>query len=226
MKLTFSLIACLFYMARAGNILMWMPYGSRSHMVIEMHSLLLHYRFKVVWKPVALELIKRGHTITWIAPQNDNELRTLKGITFVSTDMNVDTVVNSTEVFEGNSLMNFTRALELGKEVRLKDLVVRQSHDHLKVQRISYGTREVQSILKGEQKFDLSVISPMCTDLGLYLAKEVVHTPIALFWVALKHPLTDIAMGNPTDPAYIPFEYFNFGQDMTFLQRVANSLVR
>jgi len=38
--------------------------------------------------------------------------------------------------------------------------------------------------------------------------------------------MMDIIMGNPTDPAYIPFEYINFGQKMTFLQRVVNTLIR
>ncbi len=38
--------------------------------------------------------------------------------------------------------------------------------------------------------------------------------------------MLDIAMGNPTNPAYIPIELLNYSQHMTFLQRVVNTLVR
>ncbi len=43
---------------------------------------------------------------------------------------------------------------------------------------------------------------------------------------ALKWPLMDIALYNPTNPSYIPSEYINLGQSMSFLQRVGNTMLR
>jgi len=42
--------------------------------------------------------------------------------------------------------------------------------------------KEVQSLFKGQENFDVTIISPVCTDVGLYLAKEILDTPIVVFW--------------------------------------------
>ncbi len=42
-----------------------------------------------------------------------------------------------------------------------------------------------------------------------------------LKWVPL-----DDALGNPSNPSYIPTQYTNFGQQMSFYQRLINTLAR
>ena len=36
--------------------------------------------------------------------------------------------------------------------------------------------------------------------------------------------MIDMAVGNPTNPSYIPIEYLNLGQRMSFIERVYNTL--
>jgi len=66
---------------------------------------------------VALELMKRGHTITWIAPFNDEELQGMMQMKLAATNVAVDSVVNSTEVFQGIIPMNFNAFINTAVQV-------------------------------------------------------------------------------------------------------------
>jgi len=41
-----------------------------------------------------------------------------------------------------------------------------------------------------------------------------------------RNPRIDMAMGSPTNPSFIPLELFDFSQQMTFMQRLKNTLAR
>ena len=41
-----------------------------------------------------------------------------------------------------------------------------------------------------------------------------------------RMPVVDLAVGNPTNPSYIPLELFNFGTKMSFWERTVNTLGR
>jgi len=66
---------------------------------------------------VALELLERGHTITWICPFNDKELQGIPNITTIPMDNDMDSIVNSTAVFDGEVFMNFQAFVNYSMEV-------------------------------------------------------------------------------------------------------------
>ncbi len=94
-------------------------------------------------------------------------------------------------------------------------------------------------------KFDVALFSPVSVDIGVFMAKEYLKAPLVCFFFgtpsfpfkntriylcifaskpALKWPMIDMAVGNPTNPSYIPIEYLNLGQRMSFIERVYNTL--
>ncbi len=60
---------------------------------------------QVVWKPLVLELAKRGHQITFVGPYPDNDLASNPNITYAHTNNDIDHTINSTAVFLGESLL-------------------------------------------------------------------------------------------------------------------------
>ncbi len=61
---------------------------------------------QVVWKPLALELSRRGHRVTFVGPAPDHELDSHPGITYDFVASDVDRVINSTEVLSGKYPVN------------------------------------------------------------------------------------------------------------------------
>ena len=61
-------------------------------------------------------------------------------------------------------------------------------------------------------------------DIGLYAAKEVFNSPTIMYFSATRIPFVDMMVGNPIDPSYIPLEIFPMSQQMTFFERVKNTV--
>ncbi len=76
----------------ASNILLWMPFGSKSHYI--------------VWQPLVTQLAKRNHSLTIVSPMDDKKLRQMSNVRFIYVDAAVlmEEKMNSTAVFEGKSL--------------------------------------------------------------------------------------------------------------------------
>lgn len=68
-----------------GSILFIMDIGSKSHFL--------------AWKPLLLELAKRGHQMTMVAPAFDKELDSMKNVDFIEIKCGLS--VESSDIFEG-----------------------------------------------------------------------------------------------------------------------------
>lgn len=70
-----------------GSVLFMMDIGSKSHFF--------------VWKPLLLELAKRGHQMTVVAPTFDKELDYMNNVDFFEVKCGLSDDVESGDIFEG-----------------------------------------------------------------------------------------------------------------------------
>ncbi len=70
--------------------------------------MMTYFICKVVWKPLATELARRGHRITFMGPKADKDMANNDNITYVYTNIDLDKDFNSTSIFEGHYFTNFT----------------------------------------------------------------------------------------------------------------------
>jgi len=68
---------------------------------------------------VALELMKRGHTITWVAPYEDKELQANANMNLISMETNAELLLNSTAIFEGKVFLDFFGFVRTAVEVNM-----------------------------------------------------------------------------------------------------------
>ena len=61
-------------------------------------------------------------------------------------------------------------------------------------------------------------------DIGLYITKGLHDWPLVMLMPAVSSTIMDRAMGNPVNPSIYPNVLLSVGQDMTFFERVKNTL--
>ncbi len=63
----------------------------------------LHYftNFKAPWKPLAVELARRGHRVTFVGPTPAPDLAANPNITYQHVNFRSDMVLNSTHIMQG-----------------------------------------------------------------------------------------------------------------------------
>lgn len=93
-----------------------------------------------------------------------------------------------------------------------------------KVQEILAKTEGIQRLIDGQEQFDLVFLTSFCLDLGLYLAKEKFDWPAIYIHPAMSISFVDNMIGNPVFPSYMPAVMLPYGQEMTFYQRLLNTL--
>ena len=90
--------------AQCGSIFMYMPYGTRSHW----HA----------WRPLAHELASRGHRMTVMVSEMDEDLAARENVDLIVTGSNLNAFANSSAVFEGRQILDFSKAIDQIDQVR------------------------------------------------------------------------------------------------------------
>ena len=81
---------------------------------------------------------------------------------------------------------------------------------YFQAQNITMNHEGIKKLAASGTHFDVAIMSPMATDVGLYLAKEIFKSPIMVYSFIQKWPLLDVAMGNPVHPAYNQNDLMDF----------------
>jgi hypothetical protein len=78
--------------SEAGNIFFWMPLGSKSHFI--------------VFQPLLVELAKRNHSLTVVAPMKDKKLMAMDNVRYIFADTEhlLNGKLNSSDIFEGKEM--------------------------------------------------------------------------------------------------------------------------
>ena len=93
---------------------------------------------------------------------------------------------------------------------------------------LSFNDSDIRSLIESPDPtslFDLILVTPL-SPMGLYLSGYVFKAPTAVVFPALRWAPIDVAMGNPTNPAYLPIELLEYGPIMSLKERVINTIAR
>ena len=83
-----------------------------------------------MWKPLALELARRGHHVTFVGPFSDRELSSTPNITYDHVDLDLNKVINDTDIFHGNYPTDvFWSTLSFTAEVRDSTFILKSEHN-------------------------------------------------------------------------------------------------
>lgn len=167
---------------------------------------------KITFMPVASELVKRGHEVYVVMPFDDKapgvkvinvdpEAKTEEVLTKLSVDKLKGTGDQSTPIFD---ILDLSFALS---ETAL-------THPEMK-----------KLLAKADTKFDVILVSVFLgNEAGYYLAHRW-NASLVLYSTAQSGlPWVDTAMGQPHNPSYTPLPLTPYSTDMTFLQRVVNTV--
>jgi hypothetical protein len=103
--------------------------------------------------------------------------------------------------------------------------VFKSQINFFQAQEEAYNHPVMQNHIKKRTKFDLMLLSPFC-DVSLYLGHHVFNAPMMFLVPMMRMSFVDEALGNPTNPAHIASIMSDFGPEMSFKERVLNSMAR
>lgn len=86
----------------------------------------------------------------------------------------------------------------------------------------TFEDRAFQNLIKSKQEFDVLIVDLYLSTSLLYLS-EYYNVPVLMYASFDVGYSINLLMGNPAPPSYIPNIFFQYPNDMTFLQRLQNS---
>merc|ERR1712150_191287 len=84
---------------------------------------------------------------------------------------------------------------------------------------------EVKALLKEKKEFDIVVVNAFGCETGYYLATKFKSSVVLFSTGQVSIPWIDAAMGQPHNPSFMPIALLGYGSDMSFLQRLKNTVV-
>lgn len=89
---------------------------------------------------------------------------------------------------------------------------------------VAYKSRAVQSFLKEENHFDLAITEYFNTDCFLTLIKQF-NLPVIRVSSCTLMPWSSERYGNPNNPTYIPNNFLQYSDKMSFFERLENTML-
>ena len=179
-----------------GSLLLYMPFSSRS--------------VKMTYMPMAEMMADRGHEVVVVMP--------------IATKKRHPRVREI--IFNGTALEGFMESysrLFLAGGSKLP-FITQMYHSLEEIQENALGHPEIHRMLREGKTFDVCVVGVM-GDAGLYLARKFNASPVMYFSAQASMPYLNEAIGQPHNPAHVPFIFTSFGTTMSFLQRYFSMLV-
>jgi len=180
----------------AGNFLLWMPMSSKS--------------VKIGVMEVGYELAQRGHQVTVVSPfKSKKEVSGVTEIVVESTFEEISEKLTEDALLRDGIEMSLSTVVDVSIE----------NNEH------ALTTPEVKEILENKE-IDVVVAVPVFGNEAGYLVAQKMNASLVLFITApVCMPWSNWAVGDIYNPSFIPVVPTGYTQEMTFLQRMINTLV-
>lgn len=89
---------------------------------------------------------------------------------------------------------------------------------------VGFSSKAVQDFLKEKNQFDITIVENFNSDCFVTVAK-LFNVPIVRLLSTFLMPWSNNRYGNPSHPAYIPNYFMPFSDEMSFFERVENTLI-
>nr|XP_022913479.1 UDP-glucuronosyltransferase 2A3-like [Onthophagus taurus] len=197
MFLKLFLLIALFYinLAHSANILALFPIPCRSHFAI--------------YQPLLEKLAERGHQIDVLThfPRNiplngytDYSIR--REDEFYSFDIDIE-MVKSLSLLDILNIINFNAGATICYNAQNKTAT--------------------QNLMKSKKEYDLIITEIFFSDCSLGFA-TMFNVPIIVMTSSVSMPWASDIAGLPDNPSYIPHYFSPYSQDMTFLEKLMNTV--
>ncbi|KAF5307444.1 hypothetical protein FQR65_LT18418 [Abscondita terminalis] len=153
------------------------------------------------------ELAERGHDVTLLTtviPKSQP-----KNFTTIKLDMQGHSTGSNEDLFHFNNLNMF------------QQLSIVNAAELIWVETLLNDTN-LQKLLRSNKSFDMVIME----QLGTHALKGICHyydAHCVMLSTMGSTPLTDVQMGNPLNPSYVPYRFLNYSSKMSFWQRLHNS---
>jgi glucuronosyltransferase len=187
------IVICILRNFHAARILAVFHHNAESHFVM----------FETLLKALAA----RGHDVVVVShfPQN-SPVKNYTDISISGFSVRFNNSLNITMLGKGHDLFSFR--------------LIRNSVETCK---LVLGHRNVETLLKSEEKFDLIINEIFGSDCFLGFVHKFKAPQISLI-SSVSFPWLNDRTGNPDHPAYIPNYYSAYTDRMTFWERLRNTL--
>ena len=190
------LLFSMIKMTCAGHFLIWIPMASKS--------------VKIGVMEVGYELARRGHEVTVVSPfKNKKEISGVTEIVIESLFEEIsDKITEDALVKDG---------VEMALSTTVDVSIVNNKN--------AFNTPEVKEILKNKV-VDVVVALPVFGNEAAYFVAHKKNASLVLFITApVSLPWTNWAVGDIYNPSFIPVVPTGYTQEMTFIQRLINTVV-
>ena len=196
MKL-FLLVLCLSQMTGAGHYLIWIPMSSKS--------------VKIGVMEVGYELARRGHEVTVVSPFKSK--KEVAGVTEVVIESNFEEL---SEKMTEDMLVN-----KEGSEMAIITFVEVSIVNN----KNALTTPEVKDIMDNKHVDVVVVVPAFGNEAGYFVAHKKDASLVLFLTVPVTLPWASWAIGDMYNPSFMPLVVTGYSQEMTFIQRLVNTVV-
>ncbi|XP_049817462.1 UDP-glycosyltransferase UGT5-like [Aethina tumida] len=196
--LIFIVTNCLYTHGNASKILCVFNMASPSHYILG--------------SAYAKALAEKGHDVTVVSPfeeKNPPKNGTLRSIVLTGFKEDHEKLLEEADHFNNDKPTFAKVALILSKIVHMTEKTLQHPN--------------FQELINSDEKFDVVVIEQFFNDALKGLASHF-DAPLILFNSVGANNFVNPLVGNPSPPSYIPDMMQDFSSNMSFFQRVKNTL--
>ena len=197
MLLQMMLLLLLSEMTEAGHYLIWLPFCSKS--------------VKIGVMEVGYELASRGHEVTVVSPFNNK--KEVEGITEI-------VIQSEYEEFSARATEDMLESRDnTGVPVSaIVEISIVNNKNAL-------TSPEVTKIIE-QKHVDVVIVNPSFgNEAGYYVAHQKNASLVLFITTPFSFPWASSAVGDPINPSYIPILVTGYSQEMSFGQRVINTIL-
>ncbi|RZC32757.1 UDPGT and/or Glyco tran 28 C domain containing protein, partial [Asbolus verrucosus] len=159
-------------------------------------------------------LAEKGHDVTFISPyreKNPPKTGSYRDITLTRFVEESERRRKEMNMFEKENMNGFiTAAMMSSMLTQLSELTLNHSN--------------VQQLLNSDEKFDVVIVEQFLNEAHKAFATHF-KAPLILFSTVGASAWVNLLVGNPAPPSYVPSLLLSYSCNMTFTERVVNSLM-
>ncbi|XP_063921673.1 UDP-glycosyltransferase UGT5-like [Zophobas morio] len=165
-----------------------------------------------LYVPLVQELVQRGHDVTVVSPyeeKTDSKNGSLRSIVLTGFVEWMRDGMKNMRTFEQTDTNVFQK---LQTSIAFLEKMTEMTLEH----------KEVQKLIHSKETFDVVIITEVLNHALKALAPHF-KAPLVSFSTVGACSLSNLLVGNPSPPSYVPDIFSDYSSQMTFLERLTNS---
>lgn len=164
-----------------------------------------HYSVVAESNAIAVELVKRGHSVTFYLPSDFDNTKAVPDLPIIRYGTNM-------------TAMFLSMAKKINDDVYADGANVYFTMRNMRID-FCNQINDVKALKKlKDEKFDYAIVNLLFFMKCIYLIPHNLNIPYA----SVSTAITELEIGHPAAPSFIPFILSHYGTEMSFFERVVN----